>query len=41
LGFRTLCAEEFAGDVDGLATDDNNLLALKELLSDGAGEATK
>jgi len=38
---RTLCAEELAGDVEGLASHDNDLLAVEELLGDGAGEATE
>jgi len=41
IGFHTLCAEEFAGDVDGLAADDDDLLALEELLRDGAGKTTE
>lgn len=38
---RTLRAEELAGDVEGLAADDNNLLASKELLSNGGSQATE
>ncbi len=38
---RTLRAEEFAGDVEGLAADDDDLLAVEELLGDDAGEATE
>lgn len=38
---RTLCAEEFAGNVEGLASDNDNLLAVEELLSDGARKTTK
>lgn len=38
---HTLSAEEFARDVDGFASDDDNLLAVKELLGDGAGKATE
>jgi len=38
---RTLRAEELAGDVEGLAADDNDLLAIEELLGDNGGEATK
>jgi hypothetical protein len=36
-----LGAEELAGDVEGLASHNNDLLAVKELLGDGAGEATE
>jgi hypothetical protein len=38
---RTLRAEELAGDVEGLAANNNNLLAVEELLGDDAGEATE
>ena len=38
---RTLGAEELSRDVEGLAADDNNLLAVQELLGDGAGQATE
>lgn len=38
---RTLSAEELAGDVEGLAADDDDLLAIEKLLGDDAGEATK
>lgn len=38
---RTLRAEELAGDVEGLAPHDNNLLAVQKLLRDGAGKATE
>lgn len=38
---RTLSAEELAGDVESLAADNNDLLAIEELLGDDAGEATK
>ncbi len=38
---RTLRAEELARDVEGLAADDNDLLAVKELLGDDAGQAAK
>lgn len=38
---RTLGAEELAGDVEGLAAHNDDLLAVKQLLSDGAGEATE
>ena len=42
-GYRshTLSAEELARDVEGLAADDDNLLAAKELLGDNAGQAAK
>ena len=38
---RTLRAEELAGDVQGLAADNNNLLAAQKLLGDDAGQAAK
>lgn len=38
---RTLRAEELAGDVEVLATDDNDLLAVEELLGDDAGQAAQ
>lgn len=38
---RTLSAEELSRDVEGLAADDNNLLAVQELLGDSAGQATE
>lgn len=38
---RTLRAEELAGDVEGLAADDDDLLAVEELLGDNAGEAAE
>ena len=38
---RTLRAEEFARDVKGLATNDNDLLAVEQLLGDNAGQAAK
>lgn len=38
---RTLSPEELAGDVEGLAADDDDLLAIEKLLGDDAGEATK
>ena len=38
---RTLRAEELAGDVKGLAPHNNDLLAVEELLGDGAGKATE
>lgn len=41
VGRRTLGAEELSRDVEGLAADDNDLLAVQELLGDGAGQATE
>lgn len=38
---RTLSAEELSRDVEGLAADNNNLLAVQELLGDSAGQATE
>lgn len=38
---RTLRAEELAGNVEGLAADHNDLLAVEELLGDDAGKATE
>lgn len=38
---RTLSAEELSRDVEGLAADDNDLLAVQELLGDSAGQATE
>ena len=38
---RTLRAEKFAGDVEVLAANDDNLLAAEELLGDDAGQAAK
>lgn len=38
---RTLSAEELARDVEGLAADDDDLLAVEELLGDDAGQAAK
>jgi hypothetical protein len=38
---RTLRAEELAGDVEGLASHNDDLLAVEELLGDGAGKATE
>lgn len=36
---RTLGSEEFPGNVELLATNDNNLLAVEELLGDDTGQA--
>jgi hypothetical protein len=41
VGERTLGAEELARDVEGLATHNDNLLSVKQLLGDGAGKATE
>lgn len=38
---RTLSAEELSRDVEGLAADNNDLLAVQELLGDSAGQATE
>lgn len=38
---RTLGAEELSRDVEGLAADDDNLLAVQELLGDSAGQTTE
>lgn len=38
---RTLRAEKFAGDVEVLAANDDNLLAAEQLLGDNAGQAAK
>lgn len=38
---RTLSAEELSRDVESLAADDNDLLAVQELLGDSAGQATE
>lgn len=40
-GGRTLCAEELAGDVQGLTSHDDDLLAVEQLLGDSAGKATE
>jgi hypothetical protein len=40
-GKRTLRAEELAGDVEGLTSHNDDLLAVQQLLGDGAGEATE
>lgn len=40
-GERTLGPEELSRDVELLAADDNDLLAVEELLGDGAGETTE
>lgn len=41
MGRRTLRAEKLARDVEGLAAHNDNLLAVEQLLGDGAGEATE
>lgn len=38
---RTLGAEELARDVEGLAADNNDLLAVEELLGDNAGKTAQ
>ena len=38
---RTLRTEELAGDVEGLTSHNDDLLAVQQLLSDSAGQATK
>lgn len=38
---RTLRAEELAGDVEGLTSHNDDLLAVEQLLGDSAGQATK
>lgn len=38
---RTLRAEELAGDVEGLTSHNDDLLAVKQLLGNSAGQATK
>lgn len=38
---RTLSAEELARDVEGLAADNNHLLAVEELLGDDTGKTTQ
>lgn len=38
---RTFCAEEFAGDVELFAADDDNFLTVQQLLSYCTGQATK
>jgi hypothetical protein len=38
---RTLRAEELAGDVEGLTSHNDDLLAVEQLLGDSAGQTTK
>jgi hypothetical protein len=38
---RTLRAEELARDVEGFASNDDNLLAVEQLLGHDAGQATE
>jgi hypothetical protein len=40
-GRRTLRAEELAGDVQGLASHNDDLLAVEQLLGDRGGQATE
>lgn len=41
MGGRTLRAEELAGDVELLAADNDNLLAVQKLLGDRGGQAAE
>lgn len=41
IGKRTLRPEELARDVEGLASDNDNLLTVQKLLRDGAGETAE
>jgi len=41
VGRRTLSAEELAGDVELLAADDDDLLAVQQLLGDGGRQAAE
>jgi len=41
IGERTFRAEELAGDVEGLAAHDNNLLTVQKLLRDRAGKTAE
>ena len=38
---RTFRTEELSGDVEGLASYNNDLLTIEELLSHGGGQTTK
>lgn len=38
---RTLRTEELSGDVEGLAADNNNLLATQQLLGNNAGKTAQ
>lgn len=38
---RTLSSEELPGDVEGFASNDDNLLAIEQLLCDCAGQTTE
>lgn len=38
---HTFGTEEFAGDVEGFTSDNDDLLSVEKLLGHGAGEATK
>jgi hypothetical protein len=40
-GKRTLRAEELAGDVEGLTSHNDDLLAVEQLLGNSAGQATQ
>jgi hypothetical protein len=41
MGRRTLRTEELSGDVEGLASNDYDLLSVEQLLGDSAGQATE
>ena len=41
LEWHTLRPEELAGDVEGFASDDDDLLTVKQLLRDGAGKTAE
>ena len=41
MGRLTLGSEELAGDVESLAAHNDQLLAVEQLLGDGAGKATE
>jgi hypothetical protein len=41
VGLRTFCAEELARDVQGFTSDDNDLLAIEELLGDDTGKTAQ
>ena len=38
---RTFCTEEFAGDVESFASNDDDPLPVEQLLSHGTGQATQ
>jgi hypothetical protein len=41
MGECTFGAEELAGDVEGFAANDDDLLAIEELFGDGASETSE